>query len=83
MRIKIPKNTLAESDVVSICTIRWHFILFAIFWWKGGDKKKLDRYKAIGSSVVAVVDGIVIFYAPRWRKFNYEVAAIDSCLCPR
>jgi hypothetical protein len=44
MRIKIPKNTPAEPDIESICSIRWQFILSAIIWWKRADKKKLDRY---------------------------------------
>jgi hypothetical protein len=82
MRIKIPKNTPAEPDIESICSIRWQFILSAIIWWKRADKKKHDKYKAIGS-VVAVLGRIVIFYAPRWRKFNYKVAGIRFCLCHR
>jgi hypothetical protein len=81
MSLKIPKNTPAEPDVECISSTRWQFILSAIIWWKRADKKKLDRCKAIGS-IVAVVDGIVIFYAPRWRKFNYKVAGNRFLLMP-
>jgi hypothetical protein len=82
MRIKIPKKTPAEPDVESICSIRWQFILSAIIWCKRADKKKLDKYKAIGS-VVAVLGGIVIFMVLFRENLITKLQALDSCLCHR